>query len=150
VADRFALGNGPARQVQGARFAVDGTGGAAVRAEGLFAENLGLLFEQGGEGAFGDAGRRGAGELLHGLEVGIQAGAAVAEGPAGDDFAPAGGEVTDFLEEFGGKFTTRHGWYRLVLAAKVPEECLRPLYDPRLGLAKLWMASRSGRASFSV
>jgi hypothetical protein len=94
----------------------------------VFAEGLGLLFQEGAEGALGEAGRGGAGELLHSVEVGVQAGASVAEGPAGDDFAPAGGEVTDFLEEFGGKFTVRHGRYRLVLAAKVPEGLPGPLY----------------------
>jgi hypothetical protein len=79
------------------------------------------LFQQGGQGTLGEAGRSGAGELLHGLEVGVQARAGVAEGAAGDDFAPAGGEIADFLEEFRGKFTTRHGRYRLVLAAEVGE-----------------------------
>jgi hypothetical protein len=73
------------------------------------AEGLGLLFQQGGEGAFGEASGRGAGELLHGLEVGVQAGALVAEGAAGDNFAPVGGEVADFLEEFWREFATRHG-----------------------------------------
>jgi two-component system, NtrC family, sensor histidine kinase HydH len=101
-----------------------------------------LLLQQRGEGALGEAGRRGAGELLHGLEVGVQAGAAVAEGAAGDNFAPAGGQIADFLEEFRGKFTMRHGRYRLVLAAEGPEEFLSPLYDTRLGVAKLLMASR--------
>lgn len=118
MADRFALGDGPAGQVQGAGFAVQGTGGAAVGAAGLFAQDLGLLFQQGGEGALGEASGRGAGELFHGLEIGVQAGAVVAVGPAGHDFAPASGEITDFSEEFGGKFTTRHSWYRLVLAAE--------------------------------
>ena len=88
----------------------------------MLAESLGLLLQQGGEGTCGEAVRGGAGELLHGLEVGVQAGAGVAEAAAGDDFAPASGQVTDFLEEFGGKFTTRHGWHLLVLVAKTPEE----------------------------
>jgi hypothetical protein len=84
----------------------------------LGTEGLGVLFQEGGEGALGQAGGGGVGELLQGLEVGVQAGAGVAEGAAGDDFAPAGGEVTDFLEELRGKFTTRHGQYRLALATK--------------------------------
>src|SRR5580700_4095862 len=121
-----------------------GTGGAAVRTGDLFAQDLGLLFQQGGEGALGKASGRGAGELLHGLEVRVQAGAGVAEGAAGDDFAPAGGEVADFLEELRGKFTARHARYRLVLVAKGPEGLLGPLYDTRLGRAKLLMASSSG------
>jgi hypothetical protein len=76
------------------------------------------LFQEGSQGAFGQASGGGAGELLHGVEVGVQARAGVAEGAAGNDFAPAGGEVADFLEEFRGKFTACHGRYYLVLAAK--------------------------------
>ena len=121
MADRFALGDGPAGQVQGAGFAVQGTGGAAVGAAGLFTQGLGLLFQQGGEGAFGEAGGGGAGELFQGLKIGVQAGATLAKGSAGHDFAPAGSEITDFSEEFRGKFTTRHSWCRLVLAAEVWE-----------------------------
>jgi hypothetical protein len=127
MADRLALGEGAAGHVQGAGFAVQGTGGATVRTGNLFAQGLGLLFQEGAEGALGEAGRRGAGELRHGLEVRVQAGTALPEGAAGDDFAPAGGQVADFLEELGGKFTARHGRYRLVLAAKGGGEFLNPL-----------------------
>jgi hypothetical protein len=107
--------------MQRAGHAGNGTGGAAVRAGNPFPERLGLLFQEGGQGAFGQAGGSGAGELLHGLEVGVQSRAVVTEGATGNDFAPAGSEVTDFLEEFGGKFTACHGEYGLVLAAKVWE-----------------------------
>jgi hypothetical protein len=111
-----------------------------------------LLFQEGGEGALGEAGRGGLGHLLQGVEVGIQAGALLTEGAAGDDFAPAGSEVTDFLEELRGNFTARHGRYRLVLAAKGRKGFLSPLYDRPLGRAKLWMASRGflkSRAPFA-
>jgi hypothetical protein len=141
VADRFALGHCAAGPVQGAGFAAQSTGGAAVGTGYLFAERLGLLFQQEGEGALGEARRSGVGQLLHGLEVSIQSGAAVAEGAAGDDFAPAGSEVADLLEEFGGKLTTCHDRYHLGLATEGREEFLSPLYNPRLGLAKLLMAS---------
>jgi hypothetical protein len=129
---------------------VDSTAGATLRAGGLFAQSLGLLFQQGGEGALGEAGGGGAGELLHGVEVGVEAGAALAEGAAGDDLAPAGSEVADFLEELGGKFATRHGRYHLVLAAKVREGLLGALYDTRLGLAKLLMASNPAFGSLGA
>ncbi len=141
MADRFALRDGPAGQVQGPGFALQGTGAAAVRAGGLFAQGLGVLFQQGRQGTLGEAGGGGARKLFHGLEIGIEAGTAVAAGPAGHDFAPAGGQVTDFLEEFGGKFTACHSRYHLVLTARVSEQFLRPLYDTRLRSAKLWMAS---------
>lgn len=64
-----------------------------------------MLLQEGGEGAFGQTGGSGAGELLHGLEVGILPRPVVAEDASSNDFAPAGGKVTDFLEEFRGKFT---------------------------------------------
>jgi hypothetical protein len=60
-----------------------------------------LLAEQDAEGALGEAGGGGAGDVLQGLEIGIRARAGVAEGAAGDDLAPLGGEVTDFLEVLG-------------------------------------------------
>jgi hypothetical protein len=56
------------------------------------------LFQQGGEGPLGQAGGSGSGDLLHGLEIDIQARAGLAEGATGNDFAPLGGEFTDFLE----------------------------------------------------
>ncbi len=68
----------------------------------MFAEGLRLLFQEGGEGAFGQASGRGTGELFHGCEVGVESRAVVAEGPSGNDFAPAGGQLTDCLEEFRG------------------------------------------------
>jgi hypothetical protein len=122
VADRLALDHGPAGHVQGAWFALDGTEGAAVGAGSLFAQGLGLLFQQSGEGAFGEARRGGAGQLLHGVEIGVEARAGIAKGAAANDFAPPGGEVADFLEEFGRKFTACHGRYYLVLAANGEEE----------------------------
>jgi hypothetical protein len=122
VADRFALGHCAAGPVQGAGFAAQSTGGAAVGTGYLFAERLGLLFQQEGEGALGEARRSGVGQLLHGLEVSIQSGAAVAEGAAGDDFAPLGGQVTEFLELLGGKLASRHRSTRLGVRATEPTE----------------------------
>ncbi len=141
MANRFALGHGPAGQLQGAGFAVQGTGGAAVRTGHLGAEGLSLLFEEGGQGPLGQTGRGSAGQLLHDVEVGVQARPSIPEGAAGNNFAPAGSQVADFMEEFGGNFTTRHSRYHLVLAATVREEFFSPLYDTRLGFAKLLMAS---------
>jgi hypothetical protein len=105
---------------------------------------LGLLLQAGPQGAFSQSGGSGAGDLLHRVEVHIQAGALVPEGAAGDDFAPTGGEVPDLLEQFGGKVASRHGVSCLVLAESVGDEVLRPLYDPPLSHAKLLMASSSG------
>jgi hypothetical protein len=77
-------------------------GGAGV----LGAERLGLLFQEGGEGPFGQAGSRGRGDLLHGLEIDIQARAGLAEGTTGNDFPPLGSEFTDFLELLRGDLGT--------------------------------------------
>jgi hypothetical protein len=129
VANRFTLGNGAAGQLQRTGLAGHGTQRATAGTGNLFAERLGLLLQEGGQGAFRQASGRSVGELLHGLEVGVQSGAVLAEGTSGNDFAPAGSEVTDFSEEFGGKCTARHLRYYLVLAAKVWERFLSPLYD---------------------
>jgi hypothetical protein len=70
----------------------------------------------GGQGALGQTNRSGAGDLLHRVEVHVEAGAVIAEGAAGDDFAPALGEVTDLLEQLGGELAAWHGLSCLVLA----------------------------------
>jgi hypothetical protein len=64
-------------------------------------QGLGLLGQQGGEGALEQPLRGGLGGLLEGEQVGVQGGAGVAEGAPGNDFAPLGGEVTDVLEFLG-------------------------------------------------
>jgi hypothetical protein len=84
----------------------------------LIAEGAGLLLQEETEEAFGEAGGGGVGQLLHGVEIDVEAGALFAEGASGDDFAPAGGEGADLLKEFRGKFTARHGESCLVLAVK--------------------------------
>jgi hypothetical protein len=106
-------------------------------------EGLGLLLQGGGQGAFSQTRRSGAGALLHHVEVHIEAGAVGAEGAFGDDFTPAGGEVTNLLEHLGSELAARHGLSCLVLAQTVRPKVLQPLYDPALSAAKLLMASVS-------
>jgi hypothetical protein len=91
------------------------------------AEGLGLLFQECGQGSFGQSVGGGLGDLFHGVEIGVESGSVVAEGASCDDFAPGLGEVTDFLEEFGREFAACHGEYRLVLAAKGKKQLLSPL-----------------------
>jgi hypothetical protein len=67
------------------------------------------LFQEGGEGPLGQAGGSGSGDLLHRLEIDVQAWAELAEGATGNDFAPLGREFTDFLELLRGDLGTRHG-----------------------------------------
>ena len=107
MAQGLALGQGAVAAGQGALGPADGARAAAVGAGLLVAEGLGLLLQEGREGAFGQAGGRGAGDLLHGAEIDVGAGAVGAEGVAGDDFAPAGGQLTDFTEVLGGELPAR-------------------------------------------
>ena len=127
MSDGFVGGDGAAGPVQGAWLAGDGTGRAALGAGKLLAEGLGLLFQECGQGSFGQSVGCGLCDLFHGVEIGVESGSVVAEGASGDDFAPVLGEVTDFLEEFGGEFAACHGEYHPVLAAKGKKQFLRPL-----------------------
>jgi hypothetical protein len=53
------------------------------------------------QGAFGQAGCRRLGDLLHGVEIDIESGTVVAEPATGHNLAPLRGELTDFLEFLG-------------------------------------------------
>jgi hypothetical protein len=127
MSDGFVGGDAAAGPVQGAWLAGDGTGGAAVGAGKLLAQRLGLLFQERGQGSFGQPISGGLCDLFHGVEIGVESGSVVAEGATCDDFAPALGEVTDFLEEFWGEFAACHGEYHPVLAAKGKKQFLSPL-----------------------
>src|SRR5262249_35745984 len=104
------------------------------------------LAEQDVEGAFGQAGRGGAGDVLHGLEIDLRGRAGVAEGAAGDDFAPLGSEITDSLEVLGGELAARHGLSCLVLAKRNGDAFLLPLYRSALCCTKLFLASSPAHA----
>lgn len=107
-------------------------------------EIVGMLFEEVGQSAFGQSRGGSVSQLLHGVKIDVESGSLLAEGSSGDNFAPIGGEVADFLEKFGGKLSAWHGWYYLVLATRKRVQFLFPLYDTRLHRAKPWMASRLG------
>src|SRR5262249_8169 len=72
----------------------------------------------GRQGARRQPRRGGAGDLLHRVEVHVEAGAGVTEGAAGDDFTPTGGQVADLLEHLGGELAARHGVSCLLVAEK--------------------------------
>jgi hypothetical protein len=59
---------------------------------------VGLLGQQGGQGALEQALSGGLGSLLEGEQVGVHGRTAVAEGASGNDFAPLGCKVTEILE----------------------------------------------------
>jgi hypothetical protein len=141
MAQWFALAKLPAVEGQGPFLMANGAGAAAVGAGLLGAEGIGLLCEQDGEGALGEPGGGGAGDVLHGLAIDVGAGPLVAEGTAGDDFAPLGGEITDFLEFLGRELASRHGLSCLVLARMKGYAFLLPLYRSAPCWTKLFMAS---------
>jgi hypothetical protein len=116
-------------------------GSTAVGARRLGAESLGLLLQEGGEGALGQAGRRRRGDLLQRLEVDLRAGARLAEGATGDDFSPLDGQVTDLLDLLRREFALRHEQSCLVLRRIYPSVFLLPCYHTPLRRAKGVLAS---------
>jgi hypothetical protein len=74
----------------------------------LLAQSPGLLFQKGLQGALGESGGGGVGELLHGVEIDVESGTVVAEGASGNDFAPLGSEALELLELFGSEGATCH------------------------------------------
>jgi hypothetical protein len=66
------------------------------------------LFQEGGEGAFGEPGGGRGRDLLQGGEIEVEARPVVAEGPSGDNLAPLGGQITDVLEVLGGEWSACH------------------------------------------
>jgi hypothetical protein len=83
-------------------------GGATGRAGLLRAEDVGLLFQEGGEGTFGKSSSGGSGDLFQGGEVTVEAWSLVAEGPTGNNLAPVGGQFADVLEVLGGEMFPCH------------------------------------------
>ena len=108
MANRFALLQSCALHLERALLPAGDTRSSAIGTGLLLAQGVGLLFEEGVQGALGEAGRGGAGDLLHGVEIDVEPRAVVAEGASGDDFAPLGGQVTEFLKFFGGERTASH------------------------------------------
>jgi hypothetical protein len=81
---------------------------SAIGAGLLLSQGVGLSLEEGLQGALGEAGGGSECDLLHGVEIDVESGPVVAEGASGDDFAPLGGEVVEFLEFFGGQGAACH------------------------------------------
>jgi hypothetical protein len=147
VADRLAVVEPPAADGERARLALDRAGPATGGAGLLVAQGLGLLLEAGLQGARGQAGGRGLGDLLHGVEVDVEPGASVAEGAAGDDFAPLRGEGVDFLEFLRRDGPSRHGASCAGVTGERALGLLLSGYESRLGRAKRFMASTMDRFS---
>jgi hypothetical protein len=88
----------------------------------LLPQGVGLLFEEGLQGALVEPGGGGLSDLLHGVEIDVESGAVVAEGAAGDDFAPLGRQITEFLELWGSELASRHDASHLGVRATEPKE----------------------------
>jgi hypothetical protein len=69
----------------------------------LCGKGLGLLRQEGGERALGQAASGGRGDLLEGHEVEVGAGARLVQDATGDDFSPTSGEILDLLEFLSGE-----------------------------------------------
>jgi len=108
VANRFALLQGWPLHLERAFLAAEDTRPPAVGTGLLLAQGGGLSFEEGLQGSLSEAGGGGEGNLLHGGEIDVESGTVVAEGASGDDFAPLGGEATEFLDFVGRKATACH------------------------------------------
>ena len=101
MADGFGQLQLAAVDVQRPDVAADGTGLSAVGAGLLFAQGGCPPFEQGFQGALGQAAGGGRGHFLEGGEVQVRAGAVTTTGTAGHNFSPLLGQFVEFLEVLG-------------------------------------------------
>jgi hypothetical protein len=135
--------------VQGERtlFGGDGTEAAAVGAGDLGRERLGTLFEEGGEGALGEPGGRGGGQVFHGLEIEASVRSGVRQSAAGNDFAPLSGEVADGLDLFGSQSAACHVEFYLALGRNSSGAFCLSFYHETLCPAKRVVASRCAHST---
>jgi hypothetical protein len=135
MAQRFTVGQLQAADGERSVLALDPAESSTAGTRLLGAELQSLLLQQGGEGSFGQALCGGGGDLFHGIEIDRGARSGFAESVAGNNFAPAGSQVTDFLEVLEGKFALRHGQSCLALTRRGQGAFLFPLYGTVLCLA---------------
>jgi hypothetical protein len=114
-------------EVERPGLALDGTKALAVGAGVLGSESLGLLFEQGGDGAFDQSAADLQGQFLHDREADIRSGSLGPEGTPGDDFSPLGGELAEFADVFRTWWGARHGLASLALVSG-PPTCVLALF----------------------
>jgi hypothetical protein len=103
VANRFALLQGSALHGERTWLSAGGPVPPALRTGLLLAQGVGLLFQEGLQGAFGQAGGGGVGDLFHGIQTDVEPGPFGAEGAPGNALAPLGRETLDLLELLGGE-----------------------------------------------
>lgn len=108
VTHRFALLQLGALRLEGTLLAAEDTKASAVGTGPLLAQRLGLLLQEGLQGAFRESSGSGGGDLLHGGEIDVESGSVVAEGVSGDNLAPLSSETVEFLEFFGSEGARSH------------------------------------------
>ena len=101
MTDRFVVREGASPTIQGTVFVGHGTKLLTGRTRLVLREGLRLLFEQSREGALKQSLSGSLSDLLEGEQIEIQGWALIAKSPAGDDFAPLGGKITEILEFLG-------------------------------------------------
>ncbi len=119
----------------------EGTKPSTVGTGELLAQGVGLLFEQGLQGALGEAGSGGLCDLLHSGEIDIESGAVIAEGASGDDFAPLGGEAAELLDFVGGEVAVWHDASCVEVRTRAKEQLPSVRLGEELDMAKLFMTS---------
>lgn len=95
MADRFVVEELTALHDDGSALRLGETGPAAAGAELLSGQVLGLLLRGFFEGPGSEPSGRSHGNLLHGVEIDVEAGPLVAEGASDNDFAPLFGQGVD-------------------------------------------------------
>jgi hypothetical protein len=108
----------------------------------LLAQGQGLLFEEGLQGALGEASGGSEGDLLHSSEIDIESVSLVAEGASGDNFAPLCGEATEFLDFLGGEVAVCHNASCVEVKARTKEKVPPSEYGEELNAAKRFMTSQ--------
>ena len=137
MAERVAVAEvAAAADLDGPLFVADRAELATARAGQGVAEALGLLGGGLLEGAGSQAAGGGDGDLFHGVQIDVEAGAVVPKGVADDNLAPLVGQVVDFLEVLGGKFARRHDLNFLAVRANREGEFAVVVIERQLGHAK--------------
>ena len=139
VADGLVIRQGhPAADMDGTALVGERAQSATAWAGLLVCQGVGLPLQQALQGAFDQPGGSRLGDLLQGVQVELDG---VVAGAAGDDFAPLGSQVVQFLQCGGGQLSAWHGAFCLGVARRDQERFPSSAYSPPAHRTKLFMAS---------
>jgi hypothetical protein len=130
-----------ALHVEGAFVTAQDASPSAVGTGLVLAQGLGLLFEQGLQGSLGETGGRGESDLLHGREIDVESRPLVPVDASGDDFAPLGGKLVEFLEFVGCEGVVCHDASCFEVKTKMSSVESLSDYKCDLDAAKLFMTA---------